>query len=377
MIQIIAVDDEKPALRRVTKLLELIPQVQIVGLFHSSTDCLEYILTEPERIDLALLDIEMPMINGLELARRLQECRPEIHIAFLTAYEGYAKSAFEVEAIDFLLKPILQNDLERTIGRLVKRNGSKNEATHQSKRGIAVQRFGPFNVLAESGDMIRFRNSKSKELLAYLHHHQGKAVSKAQIMDEIWYGKDEQRTQTNLYSTIYQLRKDLEVSGISDLISQTKTAGGSYSLNWRVSFDDVDSYEEEVRLFKQNSSLTHALKAVQLYGEGYLSGSGYAWATTRQAELELGYAELLEAIVKVYVRQQRFDIALNLMRKWAELNPLSSLLHVKMISLLLLMKREDDARSYYEIVRDLLDQDEESSRFDFKRFCSEPSRQFI
>ncbi|OAX49889.1 response regulator [Paenibacillus sp. AD87] len=377
MIRIIAVDDEKPALRRVTRLLELIPQVQTVGLFHSSTDCLNYILTEPERIDLALLDMEMPMINGLELARRLRECRPEIHIAFLTAYEGYAKSAFEVEAIDFLLKPILQNDLERTIGRLVKRNSSKNEATHQSKRGIAVQRFGPFNVLAESGDMIRFRNSKSKELLAYLHHHQGKAVSKAQIMDEIWYGKDEQRTQTNLYSTIYQLRKDLEVSGISDLISQTKTAGGSYSLNWRVSFDDVDSYEEEVRLFKQNSSLTHALKAVQLYGEGYLSGSGYAWATTRQAELELGYAELLEAIVKVYVRQQRFDIALNLMRKWAELNPLSSLLHVKIISLLLLMKREDDARSYYEIVRDLLDQDEESSRFDFKRLCSEPSRQFI
>lgn len=376
MIRIIAVDDEKPALRRVAKLLEQIPQVQVIGLFHSSMDCLEYILTEPEIIDLALLDIELPAIHGFDLARRLRECRPEIHVAFLTAHERYAKGAFEVEAIDFLLKPILQNDLERTIARLVKRIGSKVEATHQPKRGMEVQRLGPFNLLTENGDRIRFRNSKSKELLAYLHH-QGKAVSKGQLMEELWYGKDEQRTQANLYSTIYQLRKDLEVWGISNLISQTRTAGGSYSLHWQIPFDDVDLYEEEVRLFRQNASLTHALKAVQLYGEGYLSGSGYAWATTKQAELELGYAELLEAIVKVYVRQQRYDIALKPMRKWADLNPLSGRLHVKMISLLLLMNREDDAKSYYEIVRDMLDQDEEASELEFEQLALEPSRQFI
>lgn len=376
MIRIIAVDDEQPALRRVGKLLEQFPQVQVSGLFDKSTACLEYILTEPDRIDLALLDMEMPTMHGLELARRLQECRPEIHIAFLTAYEGYAKSAFEVEAIDFLLKPILQDDLERTIGRFVKRTGSKDEATNQPKRGIAVQRFGPFNVLTENGDMIRFRNSKSKEILAYLHHHRGKPVSKAQMIEDIWYGQDEQRTQANLYTTIYQLRKDLEAWGLSDLISQTKIAGGSYSLHWQTSFDDVDAYEEELRLFKRKLSLTHALKAIQLYGEGYLSGSGYVWATPRQAELELGYMELLEAVVHVYVRQQRYDIALNPMRKWAELNPLSGRLHVKMISLLLLMNREEDAQSYYEIVRELLDQDEEVSEYDFERLASEPSHQF-
>jgi DNA-binding SARP family transcriptional activator len=86
--------------------------------------------------------------------------------------------------------------------------------------------------------------------------------------------------------------------------------------------------------------------------------------------------ELLEAVVHVYVRQQRYDIALNPMRKWAELNPLSGRLHVKMISLLLLMSREEDAQSYYEIVRELLDQDEEVSEYDFERLASEPSHQF-
>jgi two-component system, LytTR family, response regulator len=100
--------------------------------------------------------------------------------------------------------------------------------------------------------------------------------------------------------------------------------------------------------------LTHALKAVQLYGGGYLSVSGYSWAAPRQAELELGFAELLEAVVDTYVRQQQYDIALDPMRKWAELNPLSARLHAKMISLLLLMNRQDDARSYHKLALELI-----------------------
>jgi two-component SAPR family response regulator len=282
-----------------------------------------------------------------------------------------------VEALDYLLKPVMKEDMARTIGRLLKRSGRDGGQVHQPERGIAVHSLGPFTVLTYSGDAIRFRNSKAKELLAYLHYHLGKPVNKAQIMEDIWYGRDAQRTQVNLHTTIYQLRKDLEISGVSDPIVQTKLAGGSYSLRWSASFDDVVAYEEEVRLFKRTSSLTHALKAVQLYGGGYLSGSGYVWAAPRQAELELGYTELLEAIVDIYVRQQRFDIALNPMRKWSELNPLSTRLHAKMIALLLLMNREADARAYHELARELFDQAEDVSEIEHDSIAANPLRPFF
>ncbi|MFK7697140.1 BTAD domain-containing putative transcriptional regulator, partial [Paenibacillus sp. HJGM_3] len=203
-----------------------------------------------------------------------------------------------------------------------------------------------------------------------------KPVSKAQIMDELWYGRDAQRTQVNLHTTVYQLRKDLEAGGLSDLIGQTKQAGGSYRLHWSVSFDDVAAYEEQVRLFRLTRSVTYALQAVQLYGAGYLAGSGYVWAAPRQAELELGYVDLLEAIVDIYVRQQRYEIALGPLRKWAELNPLSGRLHAKMIALLLLLDRVADARAYHELAQELLEESEQAAELEYDTIAADPTLAF-
>ncbi|WP_158602241.1 response regulator [Cohnella endophytica] len=376
MIRVVAVDDEMPALRRVGKLLEEFEEVRVCGLFDKSSALLEYALTEPEQIDLALLDMEMPTLHGLELARKLRECRPEIQIAFLTAHEEFAKDAFEVEALDYLLKPVMEEDLARTFRRLAKRSGHDVADEYEPERGISVYGFGPFSVTSDSGEQIRFRNSKSKELLAYLHHHRGNPVSKAQIMEDLWYGRDVERTQVNLHSTVYQLRKDLEAFGLSEVIGQSKIAGGSYSLVWSPAFDDVVAYGNEERLFRRTSSLTHALRAVQLYGGGYLVGSGYGWAAPRQAELELSYTGLLEAIVDTYVRQRRYDIALNPMQKWAELLPLSGRLHAKMIALLLLMDREADAKAYCELATELLDGADELADIDYARVSADPKALF-
>lgn len=121
MMRIIAVDDEQPALRRAGKLLEEMDGVQISGLFDSAKRFLEHMRTSPEPVELVLLDIEMPGCDGLELARTLRTERPDIQIAFLTAYEEYAREAFEVEAIDYLLKPFTADDLARTVRRAAKR----------------------------------------------------------------------------------------------------------------------------------------------------------------------------------------------------------------------------------------------------------------
>ncbi|XID93409.1 response regulator [Paenibacillaceae bacterium WGS1546] len=376
MIRTIAVDDEWPALRRVGQLLETIDNVRVNGLFDKAQAFLEHALTTTEQIDLALLDVDMPGIHGLELARRLREFRPEIQIVFLTAYEEYARDAFEVEALDYLLKPITKEDMERTLRRYEKRNDRQAEKEDLPKRGVSVSSFGPFNVTAENGRPIRFRNSKGRELLAYLHAHRGRAVSKAQIMDALWYGRDLERTQANLHTTVYQLRKDLEACGLAGVVEQSKTAGGSYSLRWPVAYDDVDAYEKELRKYEETSSLAHLMRAVQLYGDGYLADSGYEWAAPRQAELEIGYLGLLETIVNIYVRHRRYEIALGPMQKWSQLMPMSGRLHAKMVALLLLMERNEDAREYYELALELLDLSEERSMLDYGRIADNPGACF-
>lgn len=375
MIRVIAVDDELPALRRIGKLLKTFEDVQVDGLFDKSQAFLEHVLTTPEPIDLVVLDMEMPL-HGLEVARRLRTFRPEIHIAFLTAHETYAVDAFDVEALDYLLKPVEREGLERMFNRFLNRVGRTAAADAAAEPGLTVRCFGPFEAETAGGRQIKFRNSKGRELLAYLHACGGRPVSKARIMEEIWPGGDEERTRANLYSTMYQLRKDLEACGLEEIIEQTKTAGGSYRLQWPVAFDDVAAFEREVQAYKQTSSIKHVLSAVQLYGDGYLFGSGYGWAAPRQAELELVYTELLEAMSDTYVRQQRYPIALNPMEKWVQLAPLNVRIHAKMVALLLLMDRRADALEYHRLASGILTGEESLTELDFARIASDPAALF-
>lgn len=379
MIRVAAVDDEKPALRRVGKLLQSFDRVEVCGLFDSSRKFLEFAFTSPESFDLALLDMEMPGLHGMELARRLRDIRPEVHIVFITAYEEFARDAFDVEALDYLLKPITDDHLARTLSRCEKRLGFAGAAESAAEPTVSVRSFGPFSVMAGKEAPIRFRNSKSRELLAYLHEHGGRPVGKARIMEELWPEGDAERSQVNLHSTVYQLRKDLEAYGLVDVIEQAKTAGGSYSLRWPGAIDDdVVEFENAFREFRQTSSLTPILRAIRLYGDGYLAGSGYGWAAPRQAELEIRYAELLESMIVAYVRSERYDFALGPMQKAVQMQPLEERLHAKMIALLLLMKRDEDAKRYYELILDLFEEAvfEEASILDFSRISAAPFSMF-
>ena len=108
------VDDEAPALRRLTRLLE--GRVDIAGASTDPEEALAALDASP--VDVAFLDIQMPGMTGLELARRL---RAPPRIVFCTAYDRHALAAFEVNAVDYLLKPVRPADLERALARVTPR----------------------------------------------------------------------------------------------------------------------------------------------------------------------------------------------------------------------------------------------------------------
>jgi DNA-binding LytR/AlgR family response regulator len=106
------VDDEAPARERLKRLLAGIEGIELVGEAADGTAAVEMI--ERERPDLVLLDIQMPGLDGFEVLEAL-ECPPPI--VFVTAYDEYAIHAFEVNALDYLLKPFSQARLEKAICR--------------------------------------------------------------------------------------------------------------------------------------------------------------------------------------------------------------------------------------------------------------------
>jgi two-component system response regulator LytT len=99
----IAVDDEPLALGLVCKFIEQTPFLNLVGRYSGAVDALKAI--HNEKIDLIFLDIQMPDLNGIELARVLDKGADKPRIIFTTAYNQFALEGYKVDALDYLLKP--------------------------------------------------------------------------------------------------------------------------------------------------------------------------------------------------------------------------------------------------------------------------------
>ena len=113
-LRVLIVDDEEPARDRLRRMLEAIGGVEVAAEASDGGEALARI--EAERPDLVFLDIEMPGLSGIEVAKRLTPPRPRT--VFCTAYDRYAVAAFDEDAADYLLKPVSQPRLVRTVERV-------------------------------------------------------------------------------------------------------------------------------------------------------------------------------------------------------------------------------------------------------------------
>jgi two-component system LytT family response regulator len=111
-IRVLIVDDEAPARERLKRLLANIEGVELIGEAKGGVQAVEMI--ERERPDLVLLDIQMPGLDGFGVIEALED--PPL-VIFVTAYDEYAIRAFEVNALDYLLKPFSRERLEKAVRR--------------------------------------------------------------------------------------------------------------------------------------------------------------------------------------------------------------------------------------------------------------------
>ncbi|MBM7619404.1 two-component system response regulator LytT [Bacillus tianshenii] len=118
MIKAVVVDDERYSREELKHLLNEFPFVEIIGEADSGESAL--IICMQQQPDVVFLDIEMPKMNGLEVAKNLRELKHMPYIVFATAYPNFAVEAFRYEAVDYLLKPFDEEQLTDTMTRLQK-----------------------------------------------------------------------------------------------------------------------------------------------------------------------------------------------------------------------------------------------------------------
>jgi two-component system LytT family response regulator len=137
-LTVVVADDERPARRFLTGLLQQCDAVRLVGEATNGAEAIAVI--RQERPQLALLDLQMPEMTGLEAVRHLRKEELPL-VAFVTAFDDHALEAFEVNAIDYLLKPVQAARLQETIERARSRVSSREPTAEQAALARATTAF--------------------------------------------------------------------------------------------------------------------------------------------------------------------------------------------------------------------------------------------
>ncbi len=137
-ISIVIADDERPARNFLKAILQDFEDAKLVGEAENGAEAID--LIKELKPDLALLDLQMPEVSGLEVVKFLRKNQMPL-VAFVTAYDEYAIQAFEVNAVDYLLKPIERARLRETLNRVHERleQGDLHEIENQRvKKAVEV-----------------------------------------------------------------------------------------------------------------------------------------------------------------------------------------------------------------------------------------------
>ncbi|MBV8740344.1 MAG: response regulator transcription factor [Sinobacteraceae bacterium] len=169
MLDVIIVDDEPVARRTLRECCLREPDLRIVGEFGDSRAALAAIRARPPQ--LLFLDIQMDTLNGMALARALDPEHLPL-IVFVTAYDRYALEAFEVSAVDYLLKPFDDERFRKTLERIRRRDtpeqdrhNTLNSLLAQIERSVRGTPEARARILAESGSRMHMLDVAQVELL--------------------------------------------------------------------------------------------------------------------------------------------------------------------------------------------------------------------
>lgn len=184
------------------------PEFEIVGKFTDPLTAIAY--AEANVVDFAVLDIDMPGMNGMELARRLRQLRSDIIIVFATAHPKFAVDALKMKADYVIFKPFDREDIIDVLER------AKLFRRRQQKR-FRFHTFGLFDMEAD-GKPVRFRSGKAKELMALCVYRNGRPVSIHEMVEKLW-GEDaaDSPENTGYRRTIKELTDTLKTCGAEQL----------------------------------------------------------------------------------------------------------------------------------------------------------------
>lgn len=220
-MKVLIVDDEKLALSRLKRLLN---EQNILDIIEVDNPIKAITEVAKEKIDVAFLDISMPTMTGLELANNLIEINPNIYIVFQTAYEEYALEAFDCGGMDYILKPISEESIKKSLDKI-----SKYKNLEDDTKKIIAKRGNKIYLI--SIDDIYYIKADLDEVIIKIKGADAYLRKKIGDMENILKGKNFFRIHRSYIVNVDKIRSmqsveqsKLEISfdGIDDVVTSSK-----------------------------------------------------------------------------------------------------------------------------------------------------------
>lgn len=338
-MKVILIDDEPVMHLIMRKMLAKYTELQVVGAFVNTHAAGDFLAGNTD-VELAFVDISIPGDSGLAFASKLDEEGCKTQIVFVTSHKDYAVDAFELSVLDYLVKPVTQERLERTIHRALegrKRIGDSptDSALIQNPNRVRITALGDFSVQNEQG-RVKWISSKSAELFAYLLLNRGRRISRARLVADIFAGMTSMNAEKYLNTTVYQLRKSLEPLALRDAI---RSENDGYALELADAMIDFEEFERQTSKYNRVDAVNmeDALNAERLYTGDLFGSKAYVWAiheTDRLAEI---YTSFVKNVVETLFVLSNTAAASKLLLKLYAQNPLDE----SVLSLLLRKHAQD------------------------------------
>ena len=168
-LRVLVVDDERPALDELAWLLDRDPRIGPVLTTDSAAEALRVL--QEQQVDAVFMDIRMPGLTGLELARVLSRFRTPPPVVFVTAHDDHAVDAFELNAVDYLLKPVREDRLSEAVRRIVEASPAGGQQGDDDNIAVelgGVTRFvsrADVRYVEAQGDYARLHTAAGSHLL--------------------------------------------------------------------------------------------------------------------------------------------------------------------------------------------------------------------
>lgn len=316
VIRAVLIDNEPLALHYFQNKLQNFQQIEViktftsVKLFLNSLPSLEF--------EVIFLEIKLDELNGLEVADIIKSNHPHVIVIFITSYSEFAIQAYEIGGLDYLLKPISQARLQKTISRIEHEFSMQQLVQQTSNTILNVQCFNQFATYSNNS-LVSFKTEKTKELFAYFILHPNMPIHRDVLIEILWPNLDYVRAKSNLHTALSYLRKTLNNMGYTNCIIFSNKY---YIFEKPNILCDLYEFQDCFNDFKKSDypPITLINQCLAIYKDGLLVFDDYEWATSDRDKLTKSYIELLEKGFQTSIATET-EKAIDYLKRLIEFDP--------------------------------------------------------